>query len=157
MAKSVDIDKGFTKEFSKPFGLHMAYSKALKSRYVSPVIPNEDNERLVDDSNFKTTSERKRDMILSGNIGAGERGVYDYEADSKITKENLVSDIEIALRDGKLDKADVQKLLEIYKDKAVDDIKTEQEKSALEAEEKASKNRTAAIDKQLGIEPDSVL
>ena len=49
--------------------------------------------KIVDDTHFRTTSEIKRDMIASGNIGAGEKGLFDYELESRITPDNIISDV----------------------------------------------------------------
>lgn len=113
-----------------------------------PTIKYDD---IVDDSNFRSSAETKRDMIASGKIGAGEQGVYDYQENEKITSENLVSDVEIALRSGKLDKADVQKLQEMYAEKGADDVQSAREKQALEKENAKSKNRLKELDDKLGI------
>lgn len=127
-----------------------------KDKYIGFQYPNiKEWDKIVDDSNFRTTSEIKRDMIASGNVGVGEKGLYDYDSEQKITKENVVSDIELALRNGKLDKADVQKLRELSDKSAQEEINQTKESKLLSDAEKASKNRTAAIDKMLEVNQDS--
>lgn len=106
---------------------------------------------IVDTSNFRLSSEIIRDKVASGNVGAGEQGIFDFQADEKVTKENMPTDVELALRSGKLDKADVQKLQKLYDDKAQSDVETERTKSALEAERKASKKRSDKVDEMLGV------
>lgn len=110
---------------------------------------------IVDDSNFRRDSEKIRDMLVSGTVGSIEKGLYDYQEDEKITKDNVVSDIEIAIRSGQLDKADVQKLKEALDSKIVADKQEADDKQLLEAERQAQKNRTKALDKQLGVNQDS--
>lgn len=114
-------------------------------------IPRVEYDDIVDTSNFKLSSEKIRDKIATGNVGAGEQGLYDFKEDEKVTHKNCPTDVEIALRNGKLDKADIQKLQDVYSDKAKDDVETERTKSALEAERKASKNRDKAVDDILGV------
>lgn len=119
-----------------------------KTNYLTQNIKYDD---IVDRSNFRTTAETKRDAIAVGKIGAGEKGIYDYEAGQEIPKgKERITEIELLLRNNKLDKADVQKLKELFDQKANKDITTESEKQALEAENQAAKNRTAALDKMLG-------
>lgn len=107
--------------------------------------------KIVDDSHFRTTSEIKRDMIASGNIGSGEKCLFDYESESRITPDNIISDVELALRNGRLDKADVQVLREHFDNLSLESQKESSEKVALDKAEKASKNRTAKIDEILDV------
>lgn len=118
---------------------------------ILPTVGKFEYDDIVDDTNFRRSSERIRDKILTGNVGAGERGLYDFQENEKVTKENSPTDIEIDLRSGKLDKADIQKLEKVFNDKAVQDVETERTKKALEAERKASKDRQDKLDERLGI------
>lgn len=101
---------------------------------------------IVDRSQFKSTAEQKRAMQAS-NQGAGDKGLYDYEAGEEIpTGKNRITDTELMLRTGKLDKADVQKLKTIAEAEASDTI----EKAKLEKADRENKNRTEALDKLIG-------
>lgn len=101
---------------------------------------------IVDRSNFVTTAETKRGKV-AGKVGAGDRGLYDYE-DGKIPDEKeRLTEVELLLRSGKLDKADIQRLREVADQKLTDD----RDKQLLEQEDKAAKNRKAALDKLLDV------
>lgn len=118
-------------------------------------IPVVEYDDIVDDSDFKPTAEKIRDQSFTSNGSASDLDSlpYDYPA-SEVIKEK-VDDITLALRNGRLDKADVQKLNEAMTDvldKQHNDSKVSKE---LEDAERASKNRTAALDAALGVnQPD---
>lgn len=139
------------KDKNQIFNSRTALLTYLSSLEYDLSVPKVEYDDIVDTSNFKLSSEKIRDKIATGNVGAGEQGLYDFKVDEKVTPENCPTDVEIALRNGKLDKADIQKLQEVYSDKAKDDVETERTKSALEAERKASKNRDKAVDDILGV------
>lgn len=120
----------------------------IKSNYLTQKI---DYDNIVDKSHFRTTAEIKRDAIAEGKIGAGTKGLYDYQEGEEIAEERArITELELLLRAGKLDKADVQKLKEMFNDKAEKDIAEKRTEEALKAENKAQKNRTEALDKILG-------
>lgn len=139
------------KDKNQIFNSRTALLTYLSSLEYDLSVPKVEYDDIVDTSNFKLSSEKIRDKIATGNVGAGEQGLYDFKEDEKVTPENCPTDVEIALRNGKLDKADIQKLQEVYSDKAKDDVETERTKSALEAERKASKDRQDKIDERLGL------
>lgn len=150
MAKNnVDMSNLLDSKKNKPLSFSDFFKKSLS--FVPLACPYDD---IVDETNFKRSSEIKRDMVASGNIGAGERGIFDYQEGEQITKDNIISDVEIALRSGKLDKADVQKLRELADVEAVSTIRQKKESELLEQADKAQKNRTAKLDQQLGINQD---
>lgn len=137
-------------------------SKKIVMMFFSPLAFKSDNyfdnysrsvkyDDIVDYSHFKPSSELIRDKIASDTVGAGDVGLYDFEAGVRITKDNDISDIELALRSGTLDKADVQKLQQLYSVAAKDSISEQKEKALLDKERRAQQNRTAALDKELGI------
>lgn len=114
-------------------------------------IPEVKYDDIVDDSDFKPTAEKIRDQKFSSNGSAADLDSlpYDYSADQVIKEK--VDDITLALRNNRLDKADVQKLNEALTgilDKQFKDSKVEKE---LKDAELASKNRTAALDAALGV------
>lgn len=127
-------------------------SKEIKAEFIGFQYPDIKKwPRIVDDTHFRTTSEIKRDMIASGNIGAGEKGLFDYDSEVKITPDNIISDVELALRNGRLDKADVQVLRDHFDNLSLESQKESVEKAVLDKAEKASKNRTAKIDEMLDV------
>lgn len=148
-------DKKDVKSSTKVYTIsNLAFAFKNASKFTQD-FSNFKGDDIVDDSHFKRSSEIKRDMIASGNIGAGERGVYDFNEGEKVTKDNLLSDVEIALRSGKLDKADIQKLQELYKQKAETDVAEAREIKALEDEKQAQTNRLSELDKSLGVNQNS--
>lgn len=101
---------------------------------------------IVDRSKFVTTAETKRGLV-AGRSGAGDKGLYDYE-DGKIPDEKeRLTEVELLLRSGKLDKADVQRL----RNEADQNLLNERDKQLLAQEDKAAKNRKAALDKLLDV------
>lgn len=117
-------------------------------------IPDVEYDDIVDDSDFRPTAEQIRDNAFRSNGSAIDPDSlqYDYEA-GKVIKEK-VSDIVLALRNGKLDKADVQVLNEALTNKLEKSAQDKKNSDVLASEERASKNRTAALDKALGIDQD---
>ncbi len=121
------------------------------TKYLEKSQKNDGYEDIVDRTNFRTTAETKRSMqIAEGKIGAGDKGLYDYEIGQEVPKEGRITDVELLIRNNKLDKADIQTLKKIYEEKANKTINEQQTQKKLEAEEKANKNRTEALDKILG-------
>lgn len=103
-----------------------------------PVKRDEDGkiiqDHIVDRSSFVLDKETVRQARLNAGDGAGQKGLYDNRE---------LSSLEIQLRDGKLDKADItQEQLKLQKEiQAKDSEKKQAEKEAL---------RQAAIDNALG-------
>lgn len=121
------------------------------TEYLKKSRKGDEYEDIVDRTNFRTTAETKRSLqVAEGKIGAGDKGLYDYEAGQEIPKEGRITDVELLIRNNKLDKADIQTLKKIYEEKASKTISEKQTQEKLEAEEKANKNRTEALDKILG-------
>lgn len=91
-------------------------------------------DHIVDRSSFVLDKESVRQARLNAGDGAGAKGIYDNRE---------LSELEIKLRDGKMDKAEItQEQLKLQKEiKAKDDEKKKAEKEAV---------RQAAIDKALG-------
>lgn len=125
--------------------------KSIKASPI-PIVVYDD---IVDDSDFKPTAEQIRDNEFRSNGSALDPDSlqYDYEA-GKVIKEK-VSDVVLALRTGKLDKADVQVLSEFLSNKLDKSVEEKKEADILASEERATKNRTLALDKVLGVDQDS--
>lgn len=119
---------------------------------VPKVVPYLTYDDIVDDSDFRPTAEQIRDNAFRSNGSAidADSLQYDYEA-GKVIKEK-VSDVVLYLRNGKLDKADVQVLNEFFTEKLEKSVQDKKDADVLAREELAAKNRTAALDKALGIE-----
>lgn len=125
-------------------------------RLVSPsAISDVQYDDIVDDSDFRPTAEQIRDNEFRSNGSALDPDSlqYDYEA-GKVIKEK-VSDVVLMLRNGKLDKADVQVLNEALTNKLEKSVEDKKNADVLASEELAAKNRTAALDKVLGVGQDS--
>lgn len=121
----------------------------------SSAIPVVEYDDIVDDSDFRPTAEQIRDNEFRSNGSAIDPDSlqYDYEA-GKVIKEK-VSDVVLLLRNGKLDKSDVQVLNEALTDKLEKSVQDKKDADVLASEERATKNRTAALDKALGVNQDS--
>ena len=65
--------------------------------------------KTVDESNFRPDAEQVRALKFNPAGGMASSPVYDYP-DGKIPKDDKVTDTIVALRSGRLDKADVDKL-----------------------------------------------
>lgn len=92
-------------------------------------------DHIVDKSNFVMDKESVRQARLSGGDGAGQKGLYDNRK---------MSDLEIQLRDGKMDKADItQEQMRLQKEITEKDNQKRQEE--LEA------IRQKAIDNAIGV------
>lgn len=105
----------------------------------NPPVERDENgniiqDHIVDRSSFVMDRETVRQARLNAGDGAGQKGMYDNRK---------LSSLEIQLRDGKLDKADItQEQLKLQKEiQAKDTEKKKAEKEAL---------RQAAIDNALG-------
>lgn len=133
MAETAKKDEKTAKEF----GFYYKPSRDVSIKY----------DDIVDRSKFVSTAETKRGKI-AGNVGAGEVGLYDYQADEKIDSKNRISDIELLIRAGKLDKADIQTLKKLREQQMI----SENEAEALKEEDKANRTRQGKLDKLLGID-----
>ncbi|QCS37132.1 hypothetical protein [Tortoise microvirus 58] len=107
---------------------------------------------IVDDSDFKRVQDENRITRLTHDTGSSTSGMYDFDG----VKTNLdsVTDIQLAIRSGKLDPADIDTLkreLEIVAKQEAESIAAKQE---AEKDLRALKARTSAIDKVLDISRD---
>lgn len=108
---------------------------------------------VVDKSEFRPDSDVVRSALSSGTIsGVGE---YDFK-DGKIPQGYEPSQVILDLRNGRLDKADVQKIKEsLDKDIAVETAK-ETERKELEKADKILKARQTHLDKISGFDSSTV-
>lgn len=118
--------------------------KALKS-------PEYDD--IVDKTDFRPDAETVRGTSISSLPAM--RGVFDYE-DGKVTPENTPSDIIMALREGRLDKADLP-AIESQLRKEIQNEQNELQKKADEAAlASISKARQDYLDSLTGFDKNSV-
>lgn len=106
---------------------------------------------IVDRTDFRPDSETLRGYKLSNGAGMTETGNFDYpEGD---TSNDTVTPELIALRNGRLDRAEVQKLAEAT-DKALKETADLAKKEKLLADEEALvKARQAYLDASIGFDP----
>lgn len=110
---------------------------------------------IVDKSEFRPDSETIRGMKLSAGSGLTDNGLYDYP-EGKIPDVDTVTPELVALRNGLLDKADVQKLSQ-EADEALKESMSNAEKEKLLAEKEAINNaRQSFLDEQTGFDPNSI-
>ena len=108
---------------------------------------------IVDRTDFRPDAETVRGSTISSLPSA--QGVYDYE-DGEITPSKRPSDIIMALREGKLDKADLPRIESQLKE----EIANEQNELQREADESAlasiTKARQEYLDSLTGFDKNSV-
>lgn len=110
---------------------------------------------IVDKSEFRPDSETIRGLKLSAGSGLTDKGLYDYP-EGVIPDVDTVTPELVALRNGKLDKADVQKLSD-EADAALKESMSNAEKEKLLAEKEAINNaRQSFLDEQTGFDPNSI-
>lgn len=121
--------------------------------YNRPILEFEpiEYDDIVDRSNFQPSSEMKRNMRISGTSPGGtNRPLYDF-GDKSTNRTDFLSDVEIALRDGKLDKADVQKLKALAEEYGAAKV----DEAISESESEKEKARSSRMDELLGVNSDT--
>ena len=117
------------------------------------VLPDLDHEsfieEIVDKSDFRPDSEETRAKRLTSFAPDGNDGVYDYPDGYKDDSPTVSAEI-IALREGRLDKADVQRIKSELEETANKDLADAKAKEALEQAEAVSKARTEYLDTLTG-------
>lgn len=107
---------------------------------------------IVDKSNFRPDSYSHLSLSAQGS----SVGSFDYP-DGTVSVERTPTDVEIAIRNGKLsDRADLAKAQELLSKDAQDIIDESASKSAKAKADKIAQARQAVIDESLGFVPDSV-
>ncbi|QCS37478.1 hypothetical protein [Tortoise microvirus 107] len=107
---------------------------------------------IVDDSDFKRVQDENRIARLTHDTGSSTAGVYDF--DESRTNFDSVTTIQLAIRSGKLDPADIDTLkreLEGVAKREAESIAAKQEATR---DLQALKARNRAIDKVLDISRD---
>lgn len=109
---------------------------------------------IVDKTEFRPDSENVRSARASGGAMSGG-GLYDFP-DGIVPDSDCVTKEIIALRNGRLDKAEVQALKE-QTDKALKDAVSEaKEKELLKQKEALVEARQAYLDSSIGFDPGEV-
>ena len=109
---------------------------------------------ILDKSEFRPDCETIRGLKLSVGAGVTNKGLYDYPEGVIPDNDTLTPEI-IALRDGKLDKADVQKLAEQADDALKESISIADKEKAQAEKDALNNARQAFLDEQLGFVPDT--
>lgn len=108
--------------------------KMTKDPYKDPKVEIEYDD-IVDDSNYVQDKETVRNKRLNAGDAGGAVGIYDTK---------MPTDTEIALRNGKLDKAEVSQMM-LQEQKDIKERAKDRKKAATEAV------RQAAIDNAIGL------
>lgn len=104
---------------------------------------------IVRKDNFRPDSEVINDFN-SGAVPGGHSGKYDSDGNDGFDPDSVSPEL-LALRSGKLDKAEVSMIAKYLKSQAEKENKDFEDKETFEAAEEASKARTEAMDSILGI------
>lgn len=121
--------------------------------YFSVVLPSLSYDKVVDRSQYRPDYEGVRDFMKSSisQGGSGSSGVYDYQ-DGKVDPEKTPTDIEMALRTGHLDKAEVDTLIRQEEEVVKGKMKQAKDAADVDAQNALNKKRQAAVDKALGVD-----
>lgn len=114
----------------------------VKSLDFDLALPEVVYDDVVDRSTFRPDSESVRQSVLSGS-GFGLKGVYD---DSDVPP----SDLEVSIRSGKLDKAEVGQILANKTKEAKETIDRNRKKAIADAKEAIVEARQEYLDKATG-------
>lgn len=98
-------------------------------------------DSVVDYASFRPDNEEERIFRLTGQGGNGNIGKYDKE-------ESMPSDLIVKIRQGKMDKAEVQQVLENKKE----EYKESKKKEKLEEAKRIEEARQEFLDKKTGFE-----
>lgn len=99
-------------------------------------------DKVVDYGSFRPDREQVRAFHATGQ-GSTSQPVYDDE-------KNMPSDVEVEIRSGKLDKAEISQLQQIKVKKAEEAISEAEKESARKQAEKLEKARQEHLDKVTG-------
>lgn len=116
--------------------------KTISNDWIENLIDWDDVHTVADVSSFRPDAEQVRALKFNPQ-GSGSTPVYDYP-DGKVPEDDPISDTIVALRSGRLDKADVERIREGI-------LKDANSKADKEHADKLAK----AVDKALGIETKS--
>lgn len=112
------------------------------------------DEEIVDKSDYRPDTEDTRAKRLTSFVADSSDGLYDYPEGFKDDLPIVSSEV-IALREGRLDKADVQRIRSELQETANKDLADAKAKEALDEAERVSKARTEYLDKMTGFADES--
>lgn len=116
-------------------------------------VVNPSYDAIVDRSDFKKGQDKERAMRLLGDTGGTPtNGVYDFP-DGKISKENTPTPLQLSLRTGRLDKADIDAIARVQRKAAQDEVKDNLDKKRQKDRETVEAARQSFIDSQTGFDP----
>lgn len=115
----------------------------FSTSFVTPVYDD-----IVDRSTWSPSSDAMSNRVASVKGGASGQGVYD-DAD------NLPSDLEVRIRSGKLDKAEVELAIKKFLDDAEKEADEKKKSEDLANAQKIADARQAYLDNALGFKPSS--
>lgn len=121
--------------------------------YLSPGSVKYDN--IVDDKDFAKMKSQRRLERLSQE-GAGQSSgapAYDFEKGDTKRSFDAVSVPMLALRQGKLDRADVDEIQKQLRDKVTEDFSDQKAEEARKEAERIKQERQVYIDNELGFKP----
>lgn len=127
----------------------------LNGKDFSLGLPKVNYDDIVDRSNFHPDEDLLRSVSkgqVSMNVGS-----YDYDNDKiPFSDKDTVSPVIVALRNNKLDKADVQKLKQDMEKLSKDESSSAIEKKNLEKLDKINKSRQDYLDSVVGFDSTAV-
>ena len=132
----------------KRYSYPIVFGSSSWSPLSSPIYDD-----VVDKSDFRPDADVVRSALSSGSVSSV--GEYDFK-DGKVPKDYEPSQVILDLRNGRLDKADVQKIKQsLDKDIAVETAKNA-EKNELEKADKILKARQTHLDELTGFDSSTV-
>lgn len=136
----------------------MSENKPFPVRYKSDFKKDDriEYDSIVDKSDFKIGQDRERNIRLSGDTGGSlTNGLYDFNSDKDIETKSP-SDLTLSLRNGKLDKADIDTLHRVQTERALNEAEENEKKKASDKEKAIESARQDFIDSQTGFDKGSV-
>lgn len=122
-------------------------------------VPNIQYDDIVDDTDFRHLKEQNRLTRLSQE-GAGQgqgNGVFDFDESHRPSERDFdkIPDGVVALREGRLDKADVDVLKKMSESKAARDLESLENEKSSRKQKEISRQRQEFMDARMGFSPES--
>ena len=113
-------------------------------------------DKIVDRTDFKRGQDRERAMRLTGDTGGSStQGVYDFP-DGKESSDSAPTKVEMALRGGRLDKADIDTLARVQKEASKSERQENLDKKSKAQQKAIDDARQSFIDSKTGFDSSSV-
>lgn len=123
------------------------FPSRYKDKFVIPSVLEYDD--VVDRTDFKIGQDAARNQRIGDSGGSLGDGLYDF-GDGQKPDINKISNAEIALRSGALDKSDVDQLAKMMRKAAQIEIDENTQKQIEKEKEDLQNARQSFIDKQTG-------